>query len=189
MLKTARAAPGPTEARSAQRANNASFSWPLALPSRESFTPQCPPKQRPPRVLNSIYCTFLLACMCDCAVRRLLHLPVQVPRSVHIPFFPKDVFPGAAANPHACHSPSTVESNSTRPALTGVRENVRCINDSIISFLFPRRHSLQPSSRSFTPYKYRPAVFVAILLITTLSLRLTTVACDSHSSVNPSIPA
>jgi hypothetical protein len=44
---------------------------------------------------------------------------------VHIPLFPKDLFPGAAANPHARHSPSTLAPNSTRPAPTRVRENVR----------------------------------------------------------------
>jgi hypothetical protein len=152
---------------------------PLALPSRESYCKK-----------------LLLACMCDCAVRRpSLHLAAHCAGThTHIRSFQSPLPWRCCQSPRPPHLldlfPPYHPTTSTRPALTGVRVNVRLHQRTPSSlFFFLVGPLLQPSLESLTPYKYRPTVSVAVLLTITHSLQLTPVACDSHSPVNPSVPA
>jgi hypothetical protein len=115
--------------------------------------------------------------------------PVQVPTHiVHIRSFQSHLDRRCYQSPLLA-TPLDFLTTSTRPALTRVRANVRLHQRLHHLFSFPPRHSLPSSLPSFTPYKNRPAVSVSVLLTNILALRLTSVVCDSFSSINPSIAA
>jgi hypothetical protein len=183
--KKPRDVPGPTEpGPHSEPTTTPPFCLPLALPSRESFS------RITPKVTANLepnlpeYCTFLLACMCDCAVRRPLHLAVQVPHTY--PFFPEPSSLALLPIPTPA-TPSRPFPSSTRPVtlLTRVRVNVRLHQrlhhlfsfSSSALFFNPRwNHSLLTSTR--------PTVSITVLLTITRSttharcVRLT-LACQS----------
>ena len=108
--------PGPTEpGPHSEPTTTPPFCLPLALPSRESFS------RITPEVRFSLRACVIVRCDVHC----ILLCTVQVP--THISVLSRALFPGVAANPHACHTSSTFShpTTSTRPVLTGVRVNVR----------------------------------------------------------------
>jgi hypothetical protein len=170
--------PGPTEpGPHSEPTTTPPFCLPLALPSRESFS------RITPEVRFSLRACVIVRCDVHC----ILLCTVQVP--THISVLSSALFPGVAANPHARHTSSTFSHLAAACTDRGASERAPASTTPSSLFFFLVGPLLQPSWESFTPYKYRPTVSVTVLLTITRSLRLTPVACDSHSPVNPSVPA
>jgi hypothetical protein len=130
--------------------------------------------------------------MCDCAVRRPLHLAVHCAGThTHIRSFQSPLPWRCCQSPRPPHLLDLFPPYHLDAACTdrGARERAPASTTPSSLFFFLVGPLLQPSLESFTPYKYRPTVSVTVLLTITRSLRLTPVACDSHSPVNPSVPA
>jgi len=197
VLKTARTTPGPTEPGLRSEPTTPPFPCPWLSRLVKASPTQCThpttlPKSRVDASLelNSTSCTFLLACMRDCAVRRLLHLAVQVPCKSYISrSFQKTSSPALLPIPTLATPPRLLHPTRRGLHRPGCERTCACVNDSIISFLFLRRHSSATLDEIVRSLQVPSSCVVAVLLTTILSLRLTTVACDSHSSINPSVPA